>query len=308
MQRALGDPGLARQVGERGGSLPVEDLEHVEDSRDPRRSGTAGAARLIPNGGRDLLAVRSAGRTRSAGWTRDVSFTSSCRPCQAVFGSFRFLGAEFLLYGEQAMLLTNATVIDGTGRARLAWASVRIEYGRIVEVGALGAEGPVPDGALDLGGRTLMPGLIDAHAHLSSDVFRSPGSASAWRRCTGRAPRPRELGYFILAKTARVLLAAGVTSVRDVGSYDDEAIALREAGPALCTPTDRGSCHAGGSSRPPPPAARSSPRCTARRTARRKCAGAVREQPARRRLRGVDGDRRALGARRGPEPGADDAA
>jgi imidazolonepropionase-like amidohydrolase len=32
-----------------------------------------------------------------------------------------------------------------------------------------------------------------------------------------------------LAKTARALLAAGITSVRDVGSYDDEAIALREA-------------------------------------------------------------------------------
>jgi hypothetical protein len=33
----------------------------------------------------------------------------------------------------------------------------------------------------------------------------------------------------VLAKTARTLLAAGITSVRDVGSYDDEAIALREA-------------------------------------------------------------------------------
>ena len=45
----------------------------------------------------------------------------------------------------------------------------------------------------------------------------------------GELPRPRALGYFVLAKTARALLAAGVTSVRDVGSYDDEAIVLREA-------------------------------------------------------------------------------
>ena len=29
--------------------------------------------------------------------------------------------------------------------------------------------------AIDLDGRTLMPGLIDAHAHLSSDISRSPG-------------------------------------------------------------------------------------------------------------------------------------
>ena len=73
------------------------------------------------------------------------------------------------------MLLTNATVIDGTGRAPLDRCSVPIEDGRIVELGLLGAESTLPDGALNLGGRILMPGLIDAHAHLSSDVFRSPG-------------------------------------------------------------------------------------------------------------------------------------
>ena len=82
--------------------------------------------------------------------------------------------------------------------------------------------------ALDLDGRTVMPGLIDAHAHLSSDISRSPGFGPR-PPLNGELPRPRELGYFVLAKTARVLLAAGVTSVRDVGSYDDEAIALREA-------------------------------------------------------------------------------
>ncbi len=121
------------------------------------------------------------------------------------------------------MLLANARVIDGTGRAPLEHASVRIENGRIVEV----STAPV-DGGLDLEGRTLMPGLIDAHAHLSSDISRSPGFGPP-PALKGELPRPRELGYFVLAKTARVLLAAGVTSVRDVGSYDDEAIALREA-------------------------------------------------------------------------------
>ena len=49
------------------------------------------------------------------------------------------------------------------------------------------------------------------------------------RRCKGELPRPRELGYFILAKAASAMLAAGITSVRDVGAYDDEAIVLREA-------------------------------------------------------------------------------
>ena len=126
------------------------------------------------------------------------------------------------------MVLTNARVIDGTGRSPTERASVRIEDDRIVEVASLEDQGATPDGSLDLEGRTLIPGLIDAHAHLSSDVFRSPGFGPA-PALHGELPRARELGYFILAKTARVLLAAGITTVRDVGSYDDEAIALREA-------------------------------------------------------------------------------
>ncbi|MGO9907526.1 MAG: amidohydrolase family protein [Solirubrobacteraceae bacterium] len=126
------------------------------------------------------------------------------------------------------MVLTNARVIDGTGRAPSEGATVRIEEGRIVELSATSADGPLPDDVVDLEGRTLMPGLIDAHAHLSSDISRSPGFGPP-PALKGELPRARELGYFVLAKTARVLLDAGITSVRDVGSYDDEAIALREA-------------------------------------------------------------------------------
>src|ERR1700733_12898983 len=115
------------------------------------------------------------------------------------------------------MLLSNARVIDGTGRAPYERASVRVQDGRIVEVSELDvATGP--GGALDLQGRTLMPGLIDAHAHISSDVARSPGFGPP-PALKGELPRPRELGYFLLAKTAAVLLGAGVTSIRDVGRY-----------------------------------------------------------------------------------------
>jgi imidazolonepropionase-like amidohydrolase len=124
------------------------------------------------------------------------------------------------------MVLANARLIDGTGRPPVERAVVRVDGHRIAEVASL--DGPAPDGAIDLEGRTLMPGLIDAHAHLSSDISRSPGFGPP-PALHGELPRPRELGYFVLAKTAGALLAAGVTSVRDVGSYDDEAIVLREA-------------------------------------------------------------------------------
>ncbi len=134
--------------------------------------------------------------------------------------------------------LRNARVIDGTGAGARERATVRIDGGRIGEVGtdagaappegAATAGGDPPEDAIDLEGRTLLPGLIDAHAHVSSDASRSPGFGPP-PALHGELPRPRELGYFILAKVARAMLAAGVTTVRDVGSYDDEAIALREA-------------------------------------------------------------------------------
>jgi imidazolonepropionase-like amidohydrolase len=120
----------------------------------------------------------------------------------------------------------NARVIDGTGAGPQDRVAVSIDAGRISDVST--ADDSPPPGAIDLGGRTLLPGLIDAHAHVSSDTLRSPGFGPA-PPLHGELPRPRALGYFILAKSARAMLDAGVTTVRDVGSYDDEGIALREA-------------------------------------------------------------------------------
>jgi imidazolonepropionase-like amidohydrolase len=121
----------------------------------------------------------------------------------------------------RSLLLWNGTLLE-----RREPAFVAVADGRITDVGA--ASGDPPPAAVDVGGRTLLPGLIDAHVHLSSDVSRSPGFGPT-APLHGEDPRPRELGWFVLANTARALLAAGVTSVRDVGSYDDEAIVLRRA-------------------------------------------------------------------------------
>jgi imidazolonepropionase-like amidohydrolase len=120
------------------------------------------------------------------------------------------------------ILLWNARVLELDAPGFVA-----LSHGRIAEVGA--AAGDPPPGAVDVGGRTILPGLIDAHVHLSSDVSRSPGFGAP-APLYGEEPRPRELGWFVLANTARALLEAGITSVRDVGSYDDEAIVLRRAG------------------------------------------------------------------------------
>ncbi len=122
--------------------------------------------------------------------------------------------------------LWGARLIDGRSGGAIERAVVTIAEGRIAEIGT--AHGDPPADAIDLVDRTLMPGLIDAHAHVSSDTERSPGFGPPQPK-HGDDPRPRELRYFVLANTARALVRAGITTVRDVGSYDGEAIVLRRA-------------------------------------------------------------------------------
>ncbi len=126
----------------------------------------------------------------------------------------------------QDIVLWDATVIDARCASPVEHVAVDIRGGLIHEL--RGATGSPPPGAVDAGGRYVMPGLIDAHIHLTNDSkMQGPGSPAAPMQ--GEDPRPRELVYFALANAARALLRAGITSIREVGCYDDDAIVLREA-------------------------------------------------------------------------------
>jgi imidazolonepropionase-like amidohydrolase len=125
------------------------------------------------------------------------------------------------------LLLWDARLVDGRGGAPRERVAIEIRGGLIADVADLdGADGP--EGALNVAGRTVLPGLIDAHVHVVSDLERSPGFGPR-TPLKGEEPRPNELRWFVLAKSAREFLRAGFTTIRDVGSYDDEAIVLREA-------------------------------------------------------------------------------
>ncbi len=73
-------------------------------------------------------------------------------------------------------IIVNARVIDGTGApGRLA--NVRIEGGRIVEVGSVS---PAPgDLVVDAGGKVLAPGFIDSHSHASRGLLREREALAA---------------------------------------------------------------------------------------------------------------------------------
>ena len=104
------------------------------------------------------------------------------------------------------LYLTGARLLDGTGGPAVLDASVLVTDGVIKEIG-----GRCPPGArtVDLGGRTLMPGLIDAHTHASGEVPKVAKGAEA--------PLPGVAAHFLQAEL-RAYLALGVTTIRVCGS------------------------------------------------------------------------------------------
>jgi imidazolonepropionase-like amidohydrolase len=116
--------------------------------------------------------------------------------------------------------LTNARLFDATSADGRDGAAVLVEDGLIRSVAE--ASDPCPAGAqvLDLEGRTLMPGLIDAHTHES-----------------GAVPTPLRGAEAVLAGTAAHFLQAalrdrlrqGVTTIRVVGSQGIRPQEARQA-------------------------------------------------------------------------------
>ena len=95
--------------------------------------------------------------------------------------------------------------------------TITIVDGRIQSVTA--GLTPAPDGArlIDLSNRTVLPGLIDMHVHLSGD----PGQD--YRQ---EAVDTDEYATLVGVKNARVTLRAGFTTVRDLGSASQVGFAL----------------------------------------------------------------------------------
>ena len=122
------------------------------------------------------------------------------------------------------MFIRADRLIDGTGSTPVADAVLVVDQGKVVAVHA----GRIPDGFstenaefLDFPGCTILPGLIDTHVHLNL-----PGDGTTLEVAM-REPE----GVLMATSTFAVgkALAAGITTVRDVGALNSTAIHLRRA-------------------------------------------------------------------------------
>jgi imidazolonepropionase-like amidohydrolase len=112
-----------------------------------------------------------------------------------------------------------AHMIDVRSGKTVDDAVVLVDGERIVTVGSK-LSIPADAAVIDLGSKTLLPGLIDAHTHLTYNPEDAGYSSVAIS-----VPRSTLAG----AKNARLTLKAGFTTVRNVGSDAYTDIGLRDA-------------------------------------------------------------------------------
>jgi imidazolonepropionase-like amidohydrolase len=111
--------------------------------------------------------------------------------------------------------LTGARLIDGTGRAPVEQATLILRNGRIEAAGTQAAVS-IPAGStrLDLSGKTVIPGLINAHAHVNADAA-SPQPVREQLVAQLRL-------YADYGVTTAVVLGSGPADVRDALALRDE--------------------------------------------------------------------------------------
>ncbi|HKQ75965.1 MAG TPA: amidohydrolase family protein, partial [Blastocatellia bacterium] len=114
-------------------------------------------------------------------------------------------------------------LIDGSGKA-ITNAVVVIENDRIRSVSAGAASIPAGAEVIDLTPYTAIPGLIDAHTHMTYYWDQAPGTqprSQLGTRATATIP-------FLAQENARKTLETGVTTVRDLGAFEYLDIAMRD--------------------------------------------------------------------------------
>lgn len=130
------------------------------------------------------------------------------------------MGVQLMAQTSPHVVVHAGHLLDVKNGKVLADQMLVVEDGKIVSTGAAG-ETIVPADAvrIELPNATVLPGLIDAHTHLTMDP------KFGYDRLAISVPREALIG----AKNARVTLLAGFTTVRNVHADGYSDVALRDA-------------------------------------------------------------------------------
>jgi imidazolonepropionase-like amidohydrolase len=122
---------------------------------------------------------------------------------------------------EGTTVLTNARLFDGTGSPVRDGVAVTITDGRVASVSEGSVEVSTGATTIDLGGRFLMPGLIDCHTHLTIHATPHQGEGE-------EVLRPAVVGHLVGTRL-REALRMGITTIREVGAFGDTMFEVRQA-------------------------------------------------------------------------------
>ena len=129
--------------------------------------------------------------------------------------TFALMGG--VAFAKTTIIYAGRVIVDAEKPARGA-STVTVIDDRITSIVEGRAPAPADAEIIDLGDKTLLPGLIDLHVHLTGD----PGGDFR-----NETVDPDEWGVVVGVKNAGITLRAGFTTVREAGSAQYTAFALR---------------------------------------------------------------------------------
>jgi imidazolonepropionase-like amidohydrolase len=110
-----------------------------------------------------------------------------------------------------SLVFEHATLLDCTGRDPQPDTRIVVDDGRIQQIGSTsGPRGPRDARVIDCQGRTVMPGLLDAHVHLASLELDANAEVAL----------PAAVIALRIGRQIEETLQAGFTTVRDAGGLD----------------------------------------------------------------------------------------